>query len=500
MPKRFVSIWFRHLLTDRLTIRNPELKGKAVVFVEPQRGRKVITATTAEAEKSGVITGMTLADARAIARDLLVFDGKPGRNEVLLKGLAEWCIRFTPLVAVDLPDGLLLDVTGCTQLRGGERAWLKDLVDRLNEIGYDVRPGMADTIGCAWGVARCANKGLTVAEGTHRNALMPLPPSALRLPLELLIKLQNLGLYTIGSFIHFPKAVLRRRFGKDMVLRLYQALGSEEEFLIPLQEPVPYSERLSCLEPVRTRVAIEIAVKSLLENLCRRLYGEGKGLRSALLTYYRIDGKRGTIEIGTNHATHRSAHLFKLFSLKFDTIAPGLGIELFVLDAPVTDPVCDKQTDLWVNRNDADQEVVAELLDRVAGRVGKEMIHRYLPAERFWPERNMETTDDLQKAPQTEWRTNKPRPLQLIDPPEPVEAMARIPDYPPKQFIYKGKRHIVAGADGPDRIEREWWEDRGEHRDYYIVEDEEGGRYWLFRSGHYDPDKPQHWFIHGFFA
>ncbi|MBS1527119.1 MAG: DNA polymerase Y family protein [Bacteroidetes bacterium] len=500
MPKRFVSIWFRHLLTDRLAIRNSELKGKAFVFVEVQRGRKVITATTAAAEQYGVVPGMTLTDAKAITPDLLAFDGKPGRNEILLKGLAEWCIRFTPLVAVDLPDGLLLDVTGCTQLRGGERVWLKSLIDRLTEIGYDVRPGMADTIGCAWGIARCAKKGLIVAEGAHRNAIMPLPPSALRLPFDLLLKLQNLGLYSIGSFIHFPKAVLRRRFGKDMVLRLYQALGSEEEFLIPLREPVPYCERLPCLEPIRTRTAIEIALQSLLDNLCKRLYGEGKGLRSAVLTYYRIDGKLGTIEIGTNHATHRSTHLFKLFSLKLDTVAPGLGIELFVLEAPSTDQVSDKQVDLWANKNGTDDEVVAELLDRVAGRIGKETIHRYLPAERFWPERNAEATDDLLKSPQTQWRTNKPRPLQLIVPPEPVEAMARIPDYPPKQFIYKGKKHVIVGADGPDRIEREWWEEQGEHRDYYIVEDEDGGRYWLFRSGHYDPEKQQHWFIHGFFA
>jgi protein ImuB len=500
MHKRYVSLWFRHLLTDRLAISHPELKGKAFVFAELQRGRKVITATTAAAEKYGIVAGMTLADAKMIASGVLVFDATPGRSEKLLKGMAEWCLRYTPLVAVDLPEGLLLDVTGCTHLKGGERPFLKELIERLQVIGYDVRPGMADTIGCAWGMARCARNGLIVAPGKHRDALIPLPPSALRLPPDLLTKLQNLGLYTIGNFIHMPKTVIRRRFNKDMVLRLHQALGQEEEFLLPLQESVPYSERLAFLESIRTREVIETALRTLLDTMCKRLYGDGKGLRIAVLTYFRIDGKHGTVEIGTNHPTHRSEHLFKLFSLKLDTVAPGLGIELFVLDAYKTEPVSDKQADLWAAKPGADHEEVAELLDRVAGRIGNGGIHRYLPSERFWPERNSRTSDNLSQQPLTAWRTDKPRPFQLMEPPEHVEAMALTPDYPPKQFRYKGKQHIIVNADGPERIEREWWEDPGEHRDYYIVEDEDGGRYWLFRSGHYDADQPQHWYIHGFFA
>jgi protein ImuB len=500
MPKRFVSIWFRYLLTDWKIIRQPSLKGKAIVFAEPDHGRMVITATNAAAEKYEVSKGMVLADAKVMLPDLQVFDGKPGRNLKLLKGLAEWCLRYTPLVAIDAPDGLLLDVTGCTHLKGGERAFLKELTDRLKTAGYHVRPGMADTIGCAWGVARYAASGLIVPQGTHRNALMPLSPSALRLPAALLIKLQNLGLYQVSSFIHMPKSVLRRRFGKEMVLRMLQALGQEEEYLLPLKEPVPYSERLSCLEPIRTRTAIEIAVKTLLDSICKRLYGEGMGLRTAAITYYRMDGKSGIISIGTNHPSQRSDHLFKLFSLTLDTVEPGLGIELFVLEAFDLEAVSDKQSDLWAAKPGADSEQVAELLDRVGGKVGAKNIRRYLPGEHYWPERTAELTCSLKKAPGTEWRTDKPRPVQLLDKPEPIEATALTPDYPPLLFIYKGKKHEVKKADGPERIEREWWLALGEHRDYYIAEDQEGCRYWIFRSGHYDGRQQGHWYLHGFFA
>jgi protein ImuB len=155
MPKRFASIWFRHLLTDWKTICKPELKGKPLVFAKLDHGRLVITSLNTLAEKFGVVEGMTIADAKVITPDLQVADEKPGQNIKLLTGLAEWFLRYTPLVALDPPDGLLLDVTGCTHLKGGERAYLKEIFERLTELGYDVRPAIADTIGCAWGVARC---------------------------------------------------------------------------------------------------------------------------------------------------------------------------------------------------------------------------------------------------------------------------------------------------------------------------------------------------------
>src|ERR1700761_5383868 len=108
MPKRYVSIWFRYLLTDRHVIRYPEMKGQLFVFAESQRGRKVITAVTALGYKKGLRIGMTIADAKAAVQNMVVLDGNPGLNEKLLMRLAEWCQRYTPLVAVDPPDGLLM--------------------------------------------------------------------------------------------------------------------------------------------------------------------------------------------------------------------------------------------------------------------------------------------------------------------------------------------------------------------------------------------------------
>jgi len=500
MPRRFVSIWFRYLLTDREAIRQKSLREVPVAFTQPDHGRMLVTAMNAHAEQCGVKPGMTAADARVIAPGIQLFDTKPGRDIKLLKGLAEWCLRYTPLVMVDPPDGLLLDVTGCTHLKGGELEFLKDMVGRLRDLGYTIRPAVADTIGCAWAVARCAESGLIVASGGQRNALMPLPPVCLRLGTDLLIKLNQLGFYQVGSFIHLPKSVLKRRFGGNMILRLYQALGQEAEFLLPLKEPVLYTERLACLEAIRTRDAIENAVHTLIDPLCKRLYGEGLGIRSAVLTYYRIDGKSFQIHIGTNHPSQRTEHIYKLFELQLDQVAPGLGIELFILDATKTEPASDKQSNLWNGKPAADSEQVAELLDNIAARVGSGKINRYLPDEHHWPERAAAPTGDLSKTPASEWSENCLRPVQLLEPPEPIEAMALTPDYAPRQFVYRGERHIIVNADGPERISYEWWIEAGGYRDYYVAEDEAGMRYWLFGTPADLPGQTRRWFIHGYFA
>lgn len=502
MQKRFVSIWFRQLLADWQLIRRPELAGVPFVFAAPDHGRMLITAVSQPAMDAGVAVGMRAADAKSICQGLEVLDDKPGRAAKLLEGLGEWCIRYSPVVSVDEfgLDGLLLDISGCAHLWGGERVYLKEIVSRLKSKGYTVRLAIADTPGAAWAVSHFGKLTPLIPVGGQTDALLSLVPEALRLEEAALSKLRKLGFYQIKSFIGMPRSVLRRRFGEDFLLRLAQALGTEDEPLRPLQVPVPFQERLPCLEPIKTRTGIEIAINIMLESICKRMQAEGKGLRTGVLTGYCIDGRVVQISIGTSGATHNVSHLFKLFQLKIEQIKPALGIELFVMDAPKVGDVVVPQEAMWTTSPGLNDQSVTRLLDRVAGKIGSGVIHRYLPATRYWPERSIIVASSLSEKPGADWGTDKPRPTELLKKPEPIEVMALIPDHPPKFFIYKGVQHLVAKADGPERIEREWWLDQGEHRDYYQVEDEKGQRYWLFRSGHYNGDQKYKWFIHGFFA
>jgi len=497
MHKRFMSIWFCHLTTDRLAIRRPELKGKPFIFAAPQRGRTVVEASSREAFAAGIYPGTAVADARAIYPALEIFADKPDLIDKLLYRLAEWSIRYTPLAAPDPPSGLILDISGCTHLWGGERSYLSDMVTVLGAKGYSVRAAIADTIGAAWALARYGSNGNGfVAEiGQQREALLPLPPSALRLEATVLERLEKLGFRQISQFIDIPSATLRRRFGENLLVRLAQALGMQDETFKPIQPKIPYEEQLPCLEPISTAKGIEIALHHVLERLCLRLAREGRGLRKAVFRGLRIDGITVQIEIGTGRASNNPDHLFRLFALKIPLFEPALGVELFTLEGMLIEKVKTAQEQLW--HRSGDPAVVAELLDRIETKVGPNRIQRYLPQEHHWPERSIRAAQSLDELPVTDWpETN--RPVNLLPDPAPIEVMVPLPDYPPLHFRHQGKVIQVAKADGPERIEQEWWLETGPPRDYYCVEDTSGARYWLFRLGLYGNGQPR-WFLHGFF-
>lgn len=495
-PKRYVSLWFRHLRTDWFQLRRPALHDKPFVLAFSDHGRKLVAAADPKAEAQGVFPGATVADARAIIPGLEVLDDIPGLSDKLLTALAGWCIRFTPIAAVDPPDGLILDVTGCSHLWGGDQAYLRSITTRLQAAGYAVRVAMADTVGAAWALARF---GSAAGGPEVDDLLLGLPPSALRLEPLLLDKLHKLGFATIGHFAHLPRSALRRRFGPQLLLRLDQAFGREEEFLQPLHPAEQYQERLPCPEPIATATGIGIALQRLLEVLTTRLQKEGKGLREASFKAYRLDGKLEQIRITTNRPSHSVSHLYKLFELRIATIEPDLGIDLFLLEATKTEDLSPVQEQLWAGDQGLEDRAVVELLDRLSGRFGAASIRRYLPDEHHWPERSIKTANALNERPAVPWRSDRPRPTILLERPVLVEVTAPVPDYPPLLFRYQGKVHLIKKADGPERIEREWWLEEGPHRDYYVVEDQDGARYWLFRSGHYTGASSQQWFLHGFF-
>jgi protein ImuB len=496
MP-RYASISFPYLLTEYVARKQPEFCNKPFVLASRQRGRMVIDAVSHEAAQKGIYTGMVLADCKAIFPELEVLETEPGRAEKLLQALAEWSILYTPFAAVDLPDGLILDSSGCSHLWGGEAAYLEHIKTKLSGYGYTVQVAIANTISTAWAVARYGNKAIVPA-GLQRHALQNLPPAALRLDATILARLKKLGMRHIGSFINMPPAVLRRRFGQELPKRIAQALGLEVEMIIPVKPVEPYQERLSSMEPIASATGITIALKNLLEMLCQRLETEGLGLRNCIFKAYRVDGAIQQIEIGTGHPSRNTKHLFRLFEHKIATFKPALGFELFILEAPKVEPVTQEQAAMWNEASHNDIKV-AELLDRVTAKIGPGAVSRYLPAQHHWPERSIKQAVPLWEKADADWRTDLPRPVHLLSRPEIIEVTAVLPDNPPMLFRYKGELYKITKADGPERIEQEWWLSDGLYRDYYSVEDEGGARYWVFRSGPYDGEHPK-WFIHGFFA
>jgi protein ImuB len=500
MGKRFVSVWFSHLHTDWFSLRDPSLSEQAFVLSTPSHGRMVISSTNPKADQLGIYRGMVVADARAIFPSLVVKDDIPDLSLRLLNRIGEWCIRFTPFVAADLPDGLIIEATGCAHLWRGEEEYIKDICNRLEKRGYKVKAALADTAAQAWAIARYGNKKISIVEGQMQEEFLQLPPEALRIDELTVEKLHKLGLTRIRSFIGMARPTLQKRFGNSILTRINQSTGAEIEVFTPIIPVEPYEERLPCLEPIITGTGIEIALRKLLEGLIGTLSKDQKGIRSAVFRSYAADGEKYDIDIETNRSSLNADHLYALFHLKLNTVIVSAGIELFTMTATRVEEYLSAQEKIWENSFGLSDIKLAELIDNIESRNGKQVVKRYLPAEHHLPEKSVKQASSLLEEPASAWKIIPQRPLHILKIPEKIEVTAPIPDYPPMMFRYKGKIHKITRADGPERIEQEWWVAKGRHRDYYAVEDDEGKRYWLFRSGHYDADKTYSWFIHGFFV
>lgn len=451
---------------------------------------------------TGIVPGMTLADARALHPDLAIAAADLAGDAACLATLVRWSNRFSPWTAPCGSDGLWLDVTGCAHLFGDEAGLAAEAVERLAEQGISCRAAIADSAGAAWAMARFGGGRLAlVPSGGTLMALRSLPVAALRLEHDAAALLARLGLRQIGDLCALPRPALTARCGKAVVLRLDQALGRAAEPLSPVP-PAPLRwTRRSFAEPVTAPEALAAAVRELLATLCRRLAAEALGARRLELTLYRVDGKLARTAIGTALPSREPPHLWRLIEEKLSGLDPGLGIEDMVLTATAVGQLDAAQLALAGSGAGPGEADLARLLDRLANRLGPQALVRPLPRESHVPERAVAFASVLgNDAGKAAWDLARPRPVRLLPRPEPIEVMAPVPDDPPLLFHWRRQAHRVRYAAGPERIEAEWWRELASPRDYYHVEDATGRRFWLYRAGLYDAATRPSWFLHGFFA
>lgn len=475
------------------------------------KGALRLAAVSRPARACGLQPGLTLADARARIPDLTVAEHDPAADAAFLERVAEDCDRWTPLVALDPPDGLTLDISGCAHLFGGEAAMRARLVAHLAAYGLSGFAVVAGTALAARALARSGRSGL-VPPGGEAAHLAPLSISALDLPAETVIGLSRAGLKTIGALIGRPATPLAARFGEELPTRLRRALGQEEDCLVP-RRPLPalLAERRFA-EPIARASDIEAVLASLVEDLGRMLEARGQGGRVFEAAFFRTDGQVRRLDIETARPSREGPALARLFRERLEVLAdpldPGFGFDLVRLAVHRSEPLAPAQIGLDGRANE--EEEVAALIDRLATRLGRERVLRVLLRDSHDPAHAavLVPVGEGEKAAVMETGETSPRPLTLFDPPQPIEALAEVPDGPPLRFRWRRMLHEVARAEGPERIAPEWWRglEKGTRvgaltRDYYRVENREGRRFWLFRAGLYDRgnDVPR-WFLHGLFA
>jgi len=476
--------------------------------------------------------GQPHADARAASPTLVTAPAQPERDAEVLKALALWAERYSPVVAMDAAspgrEGLLIDMTGGAHLFGGEAALLTDMAHRLTQAAIPARLAMADTAGAAWALARFGKQRRIAPPGRTREALGPLPVPALRLAGEDVRLLARFGLRTIGDLMSLPRAGLARRFrgeaGLTLVRRLDQALGVEPEILEGVRPPPAWRVWRNFLEPVIDAAGVETVLNDLAPSLAEILERDGQGARRLALTGFRVDGRTTTLTVSLSLPSARAGHLAKVLKERgLEHLDLGFGVDAMMLSAEVAEPLSPVQSDLDRGLDGDQRLALSGLLDRLGARLGETAVYHLEGRPSWLPERSQVRRPAGEGPPASAPAAPglPERPLLLLDPPEPVTALAGLPDGPPARFTWRRATHRVVRAQGPERLSAEWWRPArrakpARTRDYYRVEDGEGRRYWLFREGLYGREDqleqldangvaeqisfPPEWWMHGVFA
>jgi protein ImuB len=521
--RRILSLWLPRLPTDRIKRQRSRcnaapVNDKPSIVVAKQNNALQISALDDAAARLGLEIGLPLANARAVCPDVQVFDADEAADSQALNAIADWCDRFTPLVALDSPHGLFLDITGCAHLFGGETALMQMLCSALTRQGFAVSAAIAGTSICARTMNRHVH-GRVVGDGEEADAVRPLPVFALGADDAITRGLRRAGLKTIGDVAARARHELTARFGAKFTTLLEQALGQGDAPISP-RKPLPdYIVEKRFAEPVSTDEVISATLSRLARTLVAAMERHGKGARRLEASFFRTDGAVRAIMVDAGQPVTKVEVIDRLFRERLDALAdpldPGFGFDLVRLSAGRTEIVVQQQRDLDANVHDNDE--LAALIDRIAARIGGRRVVVHLPQDTHIPERAVlaaPAQHHLAAATLAAWparvESEPPlRPLRLFERPEPIEVLfAEVPDKPPRHFEWRRASHTIVRAEGPERVAMEWWrsQETMPTRDYFRVEDEAGVRFWLYRDGLYGEivregkAVPPDWFVHGLFA
>jgi protein ImuB len=534
-PTTRMCLYLPFLSTDHVRrIRAAGAPVGPIILTQSSGLAHQVARVDAPGQQAGLRPGMSLAQARALVPGLTALAYDPQRDRIILQKLADWAVRFSPLVETCTPDTLLIDITGCEQLFGGQERIAALALAGLADAGFFARAAIADTVGGAFALATTASQPVSIAPpGQTAAHLAPLPPVALRLQPQTLARLEALGILTIGDLLKLPRATLPARFGAELNLRLQQALGEVfEGVAVRLPRTAPYA-RMEFEQPIRDLITIQTAAADLLKNVFTQLEQRDQALRR--LDILLLFEKRPLrFAIGLARPSRRRQHVRQLLEQgleKYD-FANGLTGLLLIAGDTSRSPIL--QGELFQPDQQPQQdEQLGLLLDRLANRLGRQSVLRADLVDDYQPEMavgyssaasppepphskpeatpatpagnssapgakqpaNRANRRKARHEPKPVSRVTPLRPTQLLPRPLPIRVISKAPDGPPTWFSCRGREYTVSAAWGPERIETAWWRGPDIRRDYFRLETETGEQFWVYHN--FDD---QRWYLHGVFA
>ena len=499
-PRRILALWFPRLPTDRLQRHEkPTIASPPLVAVAKVKSAMVLQAVDRQATSLGLSVGQPLANAHAMLPALEVVQTDEMADAQLLNRIADWCDRFTPLVAMDGSRRILLDVTGVSHLFGGEQEMLDKICSKLEIQGFAVRGAMAGTAAAARALARYRD-GAVVAPGAEADAIKSLPVEALDIDDVIIHAFRRAGLKTVRQVATRKRSEITTRFGAATLSTLDEILGRNGKPISPRRQRASYWKQENFAEPIVTKEIIRTTIKSLAIALSEMMEKHDEGARQLEAIFFRADGAIRRIAIEMGMPTRDPVVVERMFCEKLDTLIdpldPGFGFDLIRLCAVHVERTGSEVLDLNARTNEKAE--ISFLIDRLAARFGTNHILRFQPNDTHIPENSFSVVPAQSAVGiKTAWKKLRAthsaprRPLRMFTRPEPINTVAIT------QLNWRRASRAIIQHVGPERIAMEWWrhEKIQPERDYFRMEDEEGRRYWLYRN-----KATEQWFLHGLFA
>jgi protein ImuB len=506
--RRYLALWFPYLSTDRWMRANRSSAAPAEPFAltDKQQGALRLVAVNAQAKKLGLHPGLALTDARSRMPDLHVEQSDVRADAALLMQLAGLCEFFTPLFALDGDDGLLMDITGCAHLFGGENGLLEHVTKKFIRTQITFRYSIAVTPHAARAIARHLAEGIVPHDATEA-VVRRLPLAALDISADSMLALKRAGLRHLGDLLDRPSQTLSARFGMALVTQMGRIAGREDMRLTPLRTPPDCMAEQQFVSPLCDLENLLVALERLVVVVSRELEERGSGGRLFETLFFRSDGAIRRIHIETAEPVRDVGVVLRLMRLRIeglsDPLDPGFGFDAMRFGVLNLAPFQQPQVSFDGNQQQAEE--INALIDSYGVNLGAVRVARFVVRDTHNPVLAAASIPVLshEHSDVVGFAEDPPlRPLTLFDRPQPIEALAEVPDGPPLRFRWRHVLHDVARAEGPERITPEWWrQDSAMHtRDYYRVEDTHGYRFWVYREGLYGQGLiTPRWYVHGLF-
>ncbi len=459
-----------------------------LALYETIAGRQIIFATNALSAAAGIESGMTLASAESLLAGLQSIERQPENEIRALQQLAQWAQQFTPLVSLQLPNGLLLDIEASLGLFQGLTALQASITKALQPLGYSAIQAIAPTADAAWLLATAGITQPILSMQSLQPQIAALPIDRLSLGKADLQSLKTTGIRTIGECLHLSRSGLTRRFGSSLLRQIDQILGHQPNPRELYVAPRQFHSQIMLPNAVHETEPLLFVVQRLLHELAGFLRARTMGTQEMRLGLITPQQPVETLTLGLLSPSNDPAHLFKLWQERLDKHLlqnPVEGVELL---APKLLPMKATELDLFVSTHAQESQSFIQFLERLRNRLGNDAIRQVQCVAEHRADKAFEVRCYQPRLKKQDKNTvySSQRPVWLLPHPQRLKTTHQGP------WLHG----LLTIMDGPERIESGWWDGKDQRRDYYIAKSRQQQTLWIYQN----IKPPLDWYLHGLFG